>query len=256
MARHEQSVQQQFNSQAQAYLTSAVHARGPDLAEARQRVRAGLSKEAQALDVGCGAGHLSFTLAQALNRVVALDPSPGMLTTVAQAAAARGLPQVETRQGSAASLPFADQAFDLVGTRYSAHHWLGIPDCVRELRRVLKPGGALLVIDITGHADPLVDTHLQAMELLRDPSHVRDYSEHEWLTLLQQAGFKHIEHHSWPTRLEFTPWVERMRTSPARIAAIRELQTGAPAEVREALQLAADGSFTAETTLFWAQLVH
>lgn len=256
MPSHEQSVQQQFDPQAQAYLTSAVHAAGPDLVEALGRVRANIPASTEALDVGCGAGHLSFTLAQALRRVVALDPSPGMLATVAQAAAARGLPQVETRQGSAASLPFADSTFDLVGTRYSAHHWLDLPACIAELRRVLKPGGTLLVIDIAGHADPLVDTHLQAMEVLRDPSHVRNRSLREWQSLFADGGFGCCEHCSWPTRLEFDSWVQRMRTPPERVAAIRQLQDGAPAEVRAALNIAADGSFTADTTLFWVSPEH
>jgi len=253
MASHEQSVQQQFDSQAQAYLTSAVHAQGPDLAEALRRVEADIPRDSQGLDVGCGAGHLSFMLAQALDRVVALDPSAGMLATVAEAAAARGLHQIQTRQGSAGSLPFEDGAFGLVGTRYSAHHWLALPACLRELHRVLKPGGRLLLIDITGDADPLVDTHLQAMEVLRDPSHVRNHSIREWQALLSAAGLAAIEHQSWPTPLQFTPWVERMRTPAARVAAIRELQGGAPAEVKAALRFAPDGSFTATTTLFWAR---
>jgi len=185
-------------------------------------------------------------------RVVALDPAPGMLAMVRQAAASRGLPQIETIEGSADALPFAAAGFDLVCTRYSAHHWFDVPGALAEMRRVVKPDGCILVIDLLGEDHPLVDTHLQSIELLRDTSHVRDRSGTEWRSLLSRAGFERIEHNTWPTRLEFTPWVQRMRTPEALVTAIRLLQSGAPAEVQRALAIEADGSFTARTGLFWA----
>jgi ubiquinone/menaquinone biosynthesis C-methylase UbiE len=253
MRPHTQAVQDQFDPQAQAYLISAVHAAGPDLAAARERVARELPTDAQILDVGTGAGHLSFALAPAVARVIALDPAPGMLATVRQAAAARGLPQIETREGSADALPFAAASFDLVCTRYSAHHWFDLPRALAEMRRVVKPGGFILVIDLLGEEQPLVDTHLQSIELLRDTSHVRDRSSAEWCSLLNRAGFERIEHCGWPTRLEFMSWIQRMRTPEALVTAIRMLQGGAPAEVQRALAIEADGSFTARTGLFWAR---
>jgi ubiquinone/menaquinone biosynthesis C-methylase UbiE len=253
MRTHTQAVQDQFDPRAQAYLTSPVHAAGPDLAAARERVARELAPTAQVLDVGTGAGHLSFALAPLAARVVALDPAPGMLATVQQAALARGLPQIETCAGSAHALPFGDASFELVCTRYSAHHWYDVPRALAEMRRVLKPQGFMLVIDLLGEDQPLVDTHLQSVELLRDTSHVRDRSSTEWQALLGAAGFERIEQRTWPTRLEFTPWIERMRTPAALVSAIRMLQTGAPAEVQRALGIEDDGSFTARTGLFWAQ---
>jgi ubiquinone/menaquinone biosynthesis C-methylase UbiE len=253
MRTHTETVQEQFDPQAQAYLHSAVHAAGPDLLAARAKAQQCLSADAQVLDVGTGAGHLSFALAPAAARVVALDPAPGMLATVRQAAAARGLTHIETCEAAATALPFAAASFDLVGTRYSAHHWLDLPLALKEMRRVVNPDGFMLVIDLLGEAHPLVDTHLQSIELLRDTSHVRDRSATEWQALLQQAGFCPLEQHTWSTHLEFGSWVERMRTPAALVAAIRLLQAGAPAEVQQALNIQHDGSFTARTGLFWAR---
>jgi SAM-dependent methyltransferase len=168
-------------------------------------------------------------------------------------AAERGLAHIETCEASAAALPFASAAFDLVCTRYSAHHWFDIPRALSEMRRVVKPAGFILVIDLLGDDHPLVDTHLQSIELLRDTSHVRDRSVAEWHALLREAGFTDIEQRTWMTRLEFGPWVQRMRTPDALISAIRMLQTGAPAEVQRALNIEDDGSFTPRTGLFWAR---
>ncbi|MGB6309440.1 MAG: methyltransferase domain-containing protein [Steroidobacteraceae bacterium] len=253
MRTHSQSVHDQFDSRAQAYLTSGVHAAGPDLARAKDLVRQLVPETGHALDVGCGAGHLSFALAAGLARVVALDPSPNMLATVEKAAAARGLNHIETRQAGAECLPFADRSFSLACTRYSAHHWTRLEFALLEMRRVLQPGGRLLIIDVLGHEEALIDTHLQSVELLRDPSHVRNRSASEWRALLGAAGFVDVELTQWPLRLEFAPWTERMRTPADRVSMIRLLQIDAPREVQEALTIEPDGSFAVTTGLFWAR---
>jgi 2-polyprenyl-3-methyl-5-hydroxy-6-metoxy-1,4-benzoquinol methylase len=61
MRTHEQTVQRQFDPLAQAYLTSAVHAAGPDLERAKVLVAKAVPATSRALDIGCGGGHLSFT---------------------------------------------------------------------------------------------------------------------------------------------------------------------------------------------------
>lgn len=183
---------------------------------------------------------------------MAVDPSAGMLATVAQEAAARRLPNLQTQVGSAESLPFERASFDLVASRYSAHHWTHLDEALRELHRVAKPGGMLLLIDGLAPEDALADTHLQALELLRDRSHVRNRSPSQWRRLLAAAGFERLEQQQWPIRIEFGPWVERMGTPAEHVVAIRSLQRAAPAEVRRALSLEPDGSFTLQTGLFWA----
>ncbi len=252
MRSHDQSVVAQFDPKAEAYLASAVHAAGPDLQRAGNLVfQAGV--QGAMLDVGCGAGHLSFTLARHFQQVIATDLSPAMLATVRGAAGQRGLPQIEVQQASAEALPFPDGHFDLVSSRYSAHHWHDVPAALREMRRVTRPGGLLLMIDIIGDESPLVDTHLQAIELLRDPSHVRDYTSLQWRSMLAVAGFDLHHDDSWPTRLEFASWIERMRT-PADVATvIRNLLVSASEEVRRGLAVEPDGSFVPSTGLFWAR---
>jgi|KBSSwiStaDraftv2_1062776.scaffolds.fasta_scaffold232679_2 ubiquinone/menaquinone biosynthesis C-methylase UbiE len=253
MRTHDATVLEQFDPQASAYLTSAVHAAGPDLERACELVQTALPPRAAIVDVGCGAGHLAFALAPKVARVAAVDPSPGMRATVEAATRERGLPNVTTHAGDAAALPFTSGTFCAAASRYSAHHWRDVPAALREMRRVLKPGGYLLMIDALGDDSPLVDTHLQAIELLRDPSHVRDLASAEWRTALERAGFATVEERIWPTRIEFGPWIERMRTPPESVATIRRLESGAPREVCDALAIDADGSFTLRTGLFWAR---
>lgn len=132
---HHDHVEKQFSSQASEYLTSTVHASGQDLQ--RLAVRLADYPDASVLDMGCGAGHASFVAAQNVSTVVAYDLSAHMLDVVAQAAEARQLKNITTRQGYVESLPFADNAFDIVISRYSAHHWHDVGAALREVNRIL-----------------------------------------------------------------------------------------------------------------------
>ena len=137
-------------------------------------------------------------------------------------------------------------------SRYSAHHWPHPEAALAEFRRLLRQDGAFLLADIVSYPDFTLDTTLQALELLRDPSHVRDHTEAGWLALLTAAGFAAEVVYRWPVRLDFATWVERMATPPATVAVIRWLLDGAPTEVRTALAVEPDHSFTIQGALFRA----
>lgn len=247
---HDTVVASQFGSRAQAYLTSAVHASGEDLEMMESRV--GHSPQAIALDMGCGGGHVTFRLAPLVQKVVAYDLAAEMLTVVAEEAERRGLANVVTKQGAAETLPCPSEAFDVAVSRFSTHHWRDLPAGLAQMHRVLKPGGAAFIMDTVSPGDPLLDTWLQSLELLRDPSHVRNPSLAEWRAMLARAGFRVDEVVPFRLRLGFAAWVARMKTPEAHIAAIRSLQHQAAAEVVEHFAIEADGSFTIDTAFMRA----
>jgi SAM-dependent methyltransferase len=243
--RHDRLVESQFSPRAAAYVTSAVHAQGEDLQQLAELV--GERPGARVLDLGCGAGHVSFHVAPRAREVVAYDLSPAMLETVRGEAARRGLRNITTIEGPVERLPFADGAFDVVVSRYSAHHWSDFRAGLREARRALSAKGRAGFADATTPGSPLLDTHLQAIELLRDPSHLRNYSEAEWRLALTAAGFAPGEATRRRLRLDFASWVARMATPKLHIEAIRSLQARMPAEVRRHFAVEPDGSFTLDT---------
>lgn len=248
---HDDVVLKQYDSQAMAYLNSAVHAGGADL-DAMAALVAD-TRGASALDLGCGGGHLSFRLAPLVDKVVACDLSAAMVDTVAREAGRRGLDNVLTKRGAAEALPCPDASFDIVATRYSAHHWRSFDEGLKQMRRAAKPGALALFADIVTPGTALLDTWLQTLELLRDPSHVKNRSLGEWSMALAAHGFAIESVRTWRLRLEFAPWIARMRTPDAHVAAIRSLQACASSEVRDYFQIEVDGSFSADTVLLVAR---
>lgn len=250
-AQHTQVVQNQFGEQAAAYLSSAVHAQGSEFALLQAELVG--QGGARVLDLGCGAGHVSFHVAPLVSEVVAYDLSQQMLDVVTAAAAERGMGNISTVNGAAERLPFADGEFDFVFSRYSAHHWSDLGVALREVRRVLKPGGVAAFVDVLSPGSPLFDTYLQSVEVLRDTSHVRDYSAAEWLRQVSEAGLHVRTTTRQRLRLEYTSWVERMRTPEVMRAAIVQLQQSMGNEVREYFEIEADGSFSTDVIVLMAE---
>jgi SAM-dependent methyltransferase len=247
---HEALVGRQFGTRAAAYLSSAVHAQGTDLEALAALVEAG--SEMRVLDLGCGAGHVSFAVAPRAKAVVAYDLSADMLDVVARAAADRGFANIATRQGVAEHLPFPDASFDCVLSRYSAHHWRDFDAGLSEAARVLKPGGIAGFVDAVSPGPPLLDTYLQTVELLRDASHVRDYSRAEWEAAMVRAGLEPGAVGPHRVRLDFAVWIERMRTPKVQADAIRALQAAMTESVVRHFDIGPDGSFTLDVVLFQA----
>ncbi len=246
-AQHEFAAEQ-YGVRARDYVTSAVHSAGADLDQIEAELR-GLGA-ARALDLGCGGGHVSYRAAPHVGEIIACDVTAAMLDAVAATAAERGLANITVRQAAAESLPFADAYFDVVLCRFSAHHWQNLEAGLREARRVLKPGGRAVFIDAIAPADPVLDTHLQAIELLRDISHVRDFTTAEWVAALARAGFAVTGVTIRKLLMEFPVWIARTRAPAAHAAAIRSLQDAAPAIVREHFAIAEDGSWDLEAATF------
>ncbi len=244
--QQEALVGSQFGPRAAAYLHSAVHAEGGDLAALARLVaeRPGCA----VLDLGCGGGHVAYAAATAGGRVTACDLSPEMLAVVAAEAARRGL-DIATRQGAAEALPFADASFDVVLSRFSAHHWRDFALGVREAARVLRPGGVAGFADVVSPGPGVLDTYLQAVEVLRDISHVRNRSLAEWQAAASDAGLSASGVVTARLRMEFASWIARMATPPVRAEAIRSMQQAMGDTVRRHFAIGPDGSFDLDTAV-------
>jgi SAM-dependent methyltransferase len=161
-----------WSDRAEGYRTSATHMSGDDLERVVELCEPGPG--VKALDVATGGGHVARRLREEGCQVVTLDPAPGMGADVV---------------ARAEHVPFADGSFDVVVTRIAAHHFGDIRAAVAEMARV---SNRLMVVEDT----LFLSEQQEAAERLRDPTHVRSYSEDEWRELLEQAGLEveQVEH--------------------------------------------------------------
>jgi SAM-dependent methyltransferase len=153
------------------------------------------------------------------------------------------------------ALPYPDASFDLVTCRQCAHHFERPEAALREMARVLRPGARLLVVDSVAPDDPASDTFLNAIELLRDPSHVRDHGVGQWLAMLGAAGLAAECRQTWRLAIGFDGWVERMATPAPAVAQLRAWLASATDGVRACLGIRAEepAGFEIPVALFVAE---
>lgn len=230
-----QSIQQQFGASADRYRVSSYHGSAPDLQVLSEA--AALTGEEVVLDIGTGTGHTALQVAPHARRVVGLDLTPAMLGQAEALAQERGIDNVQFDEGDAQSMRYDDDSFDCVTCRVCAHHFADPMAVLRETARVLRPGGQVLWMDTVAPEDPAQDTFLNALELLRDPSHVRDHSSSQWLAMFAEVGLtaRVVDH--WAAEMPFDDWTERMQTPDVERQALRSLLTGATGAIREAFDI-------------------
>jgi SAM-dependent methyltransferase len=187
-----------WTERAEAYRAAVEQASGPDLdLIARWAEAEGVT----VLDVASGGGHATRHLREAGLRVTSLDPAPGMQ------------PDVVAR---AEHIPFADSSFDVVVTRIAAHHFEDVRAAVAELARVAR---RLVIVEDTLFADERVEE----AERLRDPTHLRSYSETEWRELLESAGLRVDAVQCFEKRHPLEAWLARTGCEGAEADRVREL---------------------------------
>ncbi len=240
MHRHD-AIREVFGAAAQAYAASAIHSGGPDLAAMVEAAE--FTGDEHVLDLGCGTGHTAMAFATCCAEVEGLDLTPQMLDAGRRMARERGLANLRFREGDVAELPYPDASFDVVTSRLSAHHYTRPEQAVRESVRVLRPGGRLLWIDSVSPTGWAADTFMNAFEILRDRSHVRNHSSDQWVAMFESAGLSASVLRRWNFRIEFDAWVERVATPSLEVAMLRSLFASATDELRDAFGIAPDHSF-------------
>lgn len=188
-----------WSSRADAFRESPSHREGPDLDLLVEMCDP--EEGLKVLDVASGGGHVARRLREHGCTVVTVDPAPGMRADVV---------------APAEHLPFDDGSFDVVTCRIAPHHFGNIRAAVAEMVRVAQ---RLLVIE----DNLFVDEQVEEAERVRDPTHVRCYSEEEWKVMLTAAGLEVERAERLERRREVDDWLERVGTPPADAARVREL---------------------------------
>lgn len=176
----------QFTRQAESFARLPSHEAATELL----LDMAGVDAASSVLDVACGPGLVACAAARRARHVTGVDLTPAMIEQAKLLQSKLGLQNLEWRVGEAAALPFDDDRFDAVTTRYSAHH-LPDPDLAfAELLRVARPGARVAIADLV--LPPAQAAVYDRMERLRDPSHVRTLSREALGAAAAAAGLRDL----------------------------------------------------------------
>jgi ubiquinone/menaquinone biosynthesis C-methylase UbiE len=200
------------------------------------------------LDIGTGAGHTALALAPRVSSVVLTDPVPTMLATARRLFTEAGVHNAEFVEAVAERLPFADESFDIVTTRFAAHHFGDVALAFREVARVLRRGGLFIFIDTLAPEDSESAAYQDEVETLRDPTHRHIYRQREWIAFCDEAALRVEKTEVVRKAHPFEPWLERGGEDAATQQRVRTRFLDAPASaVRDLEIVVADGlvkSFT------------
>lgn len=246
-----QDVKKQFGRSADSYVSSKIHRLGDDLNTLIEMAYP--SKSDIALDAATGGGHTANALAPLVNHVTALDLTPEMLVSAKKFITGNGHSNVEFVEGDAENMPFEDETFDIVTCRIAPHHFPNIKDFIKEVYRVLKPGGRFLLDDNVAPEVDEFDHFYNKIEKIRDYSHFRAWKKSEWLHMLEMENFEIFEMHRFEKHFEFEDWCTRMHLTDDEIENINDIMLNTNEDVKYKFRIqVADGkieSFQGEAVL-------
>lgn len=217
ITNHHQNIIEQFSKQARGYTSIRSH----NQALEKLVSSASLSREKEVLDIACGSGIVSCEFAKYSRHVTGIDLTEAMLEEAKKRQAELGIENVSWQVGDVAKLPFEDECFSIVVSRFGFHHFVDPLQVLQEMKRVCKPGGKVMVVDVSVPESKL--NKYNEMERIRDHSHVAALSIAEFPILFEQAGFKSMETDDYTMKIGLE---EQIRASfPTDAEALKKMIT-------------------------------
>jgi ubiquinone/menaquinone biosynthesis C-methylase UbiE len=214
-------VQREFTKQAEQFSRSqSMRQKGgleilPSLA--------GVKPNHRVLDLACGPGFVALEFARHAREVVGVDLTAEMLKKARALARRESFDNVTFRRADGTHLPFPAGSFDLVVTRASFHHFPEPARVLKEITRVLKQTGRILISDNTSKNDAAKSLLQNRIEKLRDPSHVEMLPLRKWRKLFREAGLQVVKEKRLVQSRDAEDWMALTQTPPQVRRKIRRL---------------------------------
>ncbi len=218
---HRQRILEQFTKQAVPFSEMKGHTSRESLDLVVQL--SGANSRDEVLDVACGPGIVACAFAPKVRRVTGIDLTPAMIERARKLQKEKGFSNLDWIVGDVQPLPYKSGSFSLAVTRYSFHHFPDPRGVLKEMIRVTRAGGRVMVVDVFTSEDPGQAEAYNHLEKLRDPSHVRALSLKELLALAQNEGLQNIQKAFYKVEMELEEQLQASFPNPGDADKIRGL---------------------------------
>ena len=236
---HLDHIRRQFTRQAAAYS---------DMPQTSDAARAealaaftGVQPHHEVLDVACGPGFLTAALARRCARALGVDATPALIERARTHAARSGITNLHVHLGDAEALPFASGRFDVVTCKAAFHHFPRPERVLREMRRVVKDDGRVMVADMLGSEDTARSEYQDRIERLCDPTHVRALPRSEFERLFASMGLEVVAAPSGTMDYDVDEWMAHGGPPASAAAEIVRLFEASLDEDRSGLAVRREG---------------
>jgi ubiquinone/menaquinone biosynthesis C-methylase UbiE len=237
---HFSRIKEEFKRQAETLSVASVFTDSGVLEQIRAAVKP--TTAMNVLDLGCGPGIVTAAIAPEVREIVAYDLTPEMLDKAKKKGQEAGLKNVRFELGSAEHLPFQEESFDAIVTRLTIHHFLDPRPVMNEVVRVTRRGGKVVVADVVSSEKEDEAALHNALETLRDPTHVKMLSHSAMLKLIQSGGLQISSIVTWEMKRDYDEWI-RITNAPERIKPLYTIMVAlAKAGLHAGIDLHFDGN--------------
>jgi ubiquinone/menaquinone biosynthesis C-methylase UbiE len=219
-AQHD-SIREEFKKQADSWGKNEISSHLQWVVE-----RLNLQPHFEVLDVAAGSALLSRAISPHVKQVIASDITPEMLAQGQSEANRKGMINISFEQGAAEDLPYPNAKFDMVVTRFSVHHFKNPDVVIREMCRVCRHGGNVVVIDIVSPEDKKVAARYNSVERIRDSSHTQALSPSGLKKIVEDAGIKILSYYSREVENSVDYWLDFSHAQENQRRQILELMQG------------------------------
>jgi SAM-dependent methyltransferase len=217
---HQEEIIDQFTRQAIPFTEVPGHLDAIGILIEMCRVR----DDDTVLDVACGPGMVACEFARRASLVTGIDITPAMIAEAEKRQRGQGGGNMSWIVGDVLPLPFPDNSFSVVITRYSFHHFLEPRLVLEEMIRVCTPGGRVLVADVA--IAPEKAEAYDRLEIMRDPSHVHALSTVEFGRLFGGTALHDCVHSRYDVEIELEAQLKASFPRPGDSERLREMITG------------------------------
>jgi ubiquinone/menaquinone biosynthesis C-methylase UbiE len=175
------------------------------------------------LDVACGPGMVACEFAKHAGHVTGIDITPAMIEQAEKRQKELNLENLTWAVGDAVPLPYADNSFSLIITRYSFHHLLAPEKALSEMIRVCRPGGQVMVADVAMESSK--SESYDRLEIMRDPSHTHALTHEEFAALFQHSSLIDCRQSAYGVDIELETQLRASFPNPGDEPKLREMVT-------------------------------